>query len=345
MARGRREDLLPGRHEVRLVAAVAGGPLGGEVGDAVDVRHVAVRRADGDRAVGVAGIVDRETEARRGGAAIARVHVAVAGVAGGHDDHHARAHELVHLDADRALSAREPLGLEVVADADVDAVDARRRPWPFSSPTYCSAEMMLLATPLPSSLRTLRLSSLQRGAIPAMRGSGSSWCVISPSLSRIARDAVDRLRLRPLLLAGDDARDVRPVAEVVLQRPLRSRPETVKSRCRSDESSRMFSCLPKCGWSPWMPESTTAQTISSPTAEKAALAASAFTVRQDRFTAARSRSRARCGRSGVRPPRCDRRRRGSRRARAPRTRTGWSRSWPRRRPDPPCPCHASRSPA
>ena len=48
---------------------------------------------------------------------------AVAGVAGGDDDDDATPHEAIDLDAERALAAREPLGLEVVPDAQVHAVN------------------------------------------------------------------------------------------------------------------------------------------------------------------------------------------------------------------------------
>src|SRR5688572_25565065 len=44
-------------------------------------------------------------------------------VAGRHDDDHARVHETIHFDAQRALAAREPLGFKVVADAEVDAMN------------------------------------------------------------------------------------------------------------------------------------------------------------------------------------------------------------------------------
>ena len=64
-------------------------------------------------------------ESHAGGhrAAERRLREAVAGVAGGDDHHHAAPHEPIDLDAQRALAAGEPLRLEVVADAHVDAVN------------------------------------------------------------------------------------------------------------------------------------------------------------------------------------------------------------------------------
>ena len=98
------------------------GPFRGEIRDAVHVRHVAMRGADGDREVGVARVVDGERHPRAG-RADRRLQRAVAGVAGGDDHHDAALHEPVDLDAERALAARKPLGLEIVAEAHVHAVD------------------------------------------------------------------------------------------------------------------------------------------------------------------------------------------------------------------------------
>jgi hypothetical protein len=78
--------------------------------------------ADGNGEVGIARVVDRQGEAGAG-EALARGEVPVAGIAGGDDDDDARAHEPVHLHADRALAAGEPLGVELVSQTQIDAMD------------------------------------------------------------------------------------------------------------------------------------------------------------------------------------------------------------------------------
>ncbi len=86
------------------------------------MRHVAVRGADGDREVGIARIVDGQRHARAG-RADGGFQRAVARVAGGDHHDHAGLHQPIDLDAERALAAGEPLRLEIVAEAHVDAVD------------------------------------------------------------------------------------------------------------------------------------------------------------------------------------------------------------------------------
>ena len=112
----------PGRDEVGLQPAVAGRALGGEIRDAINVRHVAMRRADGDGEVGVARVIDRQSHSRAG-RADRGLERAVAGIAGGDHDDDAGFHQAIDLDAERALAAGEPLRLEVVAEAHVHAVD------------------------------------------------------------------------------------------------------------------------------------------------------------------------------------------------------------------------------
>src|SRR5206468_1924772 len=89
------------------------------------VRHVAMRRADRDRELGVAGVVDRHGEPDVRSAAVLGVHGAISGVAGSDDDYYYRPHEAIDLDAERALTACEPLCVERVADTEVHAVDTR----------------------------------------------------------------------------------------------------------------------------------------------------------------------------------------------------------------------------
>ena len=55
-----------------------------------------------------------------------RAHVAVPGVACGHDDHYATPDEPIDFDAERALPAGEHLSVEVVADAQVHAMNAQQ---------------------------------------------------------------------------------------------------------------------------------------------------------------------------------------------------------------------------
>src|SRR5262249_17524883 len=63
-ARKRSGDLLARRHEIGFDAAVAGRSAARKVTDAVRVRPEAVRRADGDDGVGVAGIGDADAVVR-----------------------------------------------------------------------------------------------------------------------------------------------------------------------------------------------------------------------------------------------------------------------------------------
>ena len=116
----------PGATRSGLARPSPVGPLRGEVRDAVDVRRVAVGGPDRDGQLGVARVVDGERPPGRAGHAAERVlRLGVAGVAGGDDDDDAAADQPVDLDAQRALPAREPLRVEVVAEAEVDAVDAQ----------------------------------------------------------------------------------------------------------------------------------------------------------------------------------------------------------------------------
>ena len=94
------------------------------------MRHVAVRGADGDGQVGVAGIVDGEVQPRSDDALLLALREAIARVAGGDDDDHARADQPVHLHAERTLPAGEPLRLEVVPHAQVDPVHEDPPPVP-----------------------------------------------------------------------------------------------------------------------------------------------------------------------------------------------------------------------
>src|SRR6185436_15174131 len=83
-----RLDLLAGRDDVGLYPPVAGRAAAGEVADAVRVRLEAVRGADGDDEVGVAGIGDADAAIALGRRPLGRLVLDVALVAGrGHDDH------------------------------------------------------------------------------------------------------------------------------------------------------------------------------------------------------------------------------------------------------------------
>ena len=87
------------------------------------MRGFAVRGSDGDGEGGVAGIVDgvREDD---GGLALLGGKDAIAGVARSDHDDDAALHEAVDFDTERALTAGEHLGVELIADAEIDAVDA-----------------------------------------------------------------------------------------------------------------------------------------------------------------------------------------------------------------------------
>src|SRR5215475_75021 len=116
------DDLLSRSDHVGLEAAVTRRALGREVGHAIDMRHVTVCRPDRNGECRVSGIVDGQVLPGGSHLAAQRLIEAVAGVPGRHHHDHARPHEAIDFDAQRALPAREPLGLEVVTDAHVDAV-------------------------------------------------------------------------------------------------------------------------------------------------------------------------------------------------------------------------------
>jgi hypothetical protein len=86
--------------------------------------HVTVRRSHGHREIGVSRIVDRQSETGGNRAPGRALRKSIAGVAGRDHHHDTGLDEPVHLDAQRALAARKPFRLEVVADAHVDSVHA-----------------------------------------------------------------------------------------------------------------------------------------------------------------------------------------------------------------------------
>ena len=81
-----------------------------------------MRGAHRDGQIRVARIVDGNVLSSANGAARKRLVVAVTGIAGRDDDHHAGADQPVDFHAKRALPAGEPFRLEIVANTHVDAV-------------------------------------------------------------------------------------------------------------------------------------------------------------------------------------------------------------------------------
>ena len=122
VVRERRADALAGRDEVGLQPAVAGRAAAREEADAVGVRPEPVRGADGDHAIGVAGIGDAE----RGIAlvrAVLGLEVLVAAVAGRGDDDDAAVHQPLALVADRRAAAGVVAHVVRDRQAQVGAVD------------------------------------------------------------------------------------------------------------------------------------------------------------------------------------------------------------------------------
>ena len=78
---------------------------------------------DGDGEIGIAGIIDAQTHARRKRRSSGQIERSIAGVAGSHDNDHTRADQPFHFHTERALTAREPFGLKIVADTDVYTLD------------------------------------------------------------------------------------------------------------------------------------------------------------------------------------------------------------------------------
>ncbi len=197
------------------------GPLGREVRHAVDVRHVAVRRADRDRAVGVSGIVDAERETRRDGAAVDRVGVPVPGVPRRDDDDHARAHEPIHDVAQRTLSAGEPLRVEIVADAQVHAVNLDVLAVAVHAVDRLQRDDHVAHRP--ATVGAEHLEAHDRGLWRDTTDCGQRHDFASDRAGFVAmaRDRGDRLPVWDVgqrQLAGDDPRDVRPMAEFVDER-------------------------------------------------------------------------------------------------------------------------------
>ena len=112
----------PGATRSGFEAAVAGRAAAREEAHAVGVRPVAVRGADRDHAVGVAGVGDAE----RGVAleqALGGLEVLVAAVAGGGDHDDAAVDEALALVADRRAAARVVADVVRDREAQVRAVD------------------------------------------------------------------------------------------------------------------------------------------------------------------------------------------------------------------------------
>src|SRR5215213_7792958 len=124
-ARDRRGDLFARGHEVGLHATVAGRAAAGEIGDAVGVGLVAVGGPDGDHALGVAGVRDRDLAVALGGARGHGVVRAALVARGGHHDG-AAAEQALALVAHRGAPARVGADLVVERQREVDPVDDRR---------------------------------------------------------------------------------------------------------------------------------------------------------------------------------------------------------------------------
>ena len=122
LARLARNHLLARCDQIRFDPAVSGRTLGREVRHAIGVRHVTMRRAHGDRELRVAGVVDRQRQPRRRGAVLWLVTMPnpelPAATTTTTPDRTRRSTST----QSGTLTAREPLRLEVVADAQVHAV-------------------------------------------------------------------------------------------------------------------------------------------------------------------------------------------------------------------------------
>ena len=81
-----------------------------------------------NREIGIPRIVDCHAQSGLDMALVHALRETVTGIAGSDDDDDPRFHEPFDLDAQRALAARKPLGLEIVPDTQVDAVNRIRRP-------------------------------------------------------------------------------------------------------------------------------------------------------------------------------------------------------------------------
>ena len=114
--------------------------------------------------------------------------VPIPGVSRGRHDHYTRAHELVDFDAKRALAAGEPLRLEPVPDAHVDAVDQNASPVAVDLLDVRERRDQIARLALAVGPSTFRLSSLHLGAMPeiavrfsSMRGDDLAGLVALPA--------------------------------------------------------------------------------------------------------------------------------------------------------------------
>ena len=152
----------PGATRSGLGRPSPGGPLGREVGDAVDVRHVAVRGADGDRASAFPGslmVSERPAATEPRHRSTYRIRCCPP-----RRPRPRRTARADRLPAQRALAAGEPLRVELVSDAQVHAVDAQHLGSPLtSSRMYCMRPDHVAGASPASSSSTLRLTSLQYG--------------------------------------------------------------------------------------------------------------------------------------------------------------------------------------
>ena len=104
--------------------------------------------------------------------AILRYQRAVAAVARRDDDDDARFDQAVDLHAERAVAAGEPLRIERIAEAEVDAVDFKLAPVVIDQLYVRDGRDDVARIPMPNSSSTFRLTSWHLGAMPLTVSSG-----------------------------------------------------------------------------------------------------------------------------------------------------------------------------
>src|SRR4051812_3636520 len=107
------EDLLARRDEIWLEPPIAGRPFRRKVRYAVNMGAVAVSGTDRNRELRIPGIVYGEVQPRCDDAPCLGLHEAITCVTRSDHYDYPRAHQTVHLDAERALAAGKPLGFEI----------------------------------------------------------------------------------------------------------------------------------------------------------------------------------------------------------------------------------------
>jgi hypothetical protein len=185
-----------------------------------------MRRTNGDRAIGVAGIIDAQRQTSGDRATRDCVLVSIARVSRRDNDHNARTNHAIDHVAQRALSAGKPFGVEVIADAQIHTVDLQVFSVPVDAIDFLERGDEIAHLPVPFLVEHLHAHDR------AFRSDATNVRQRDDVVHHVARfvlmprDRGDGMRLltgrdiRCVQLAGNDARHVRSMTEFVDERAL-----------------------------------------------------------------------------------------------------------------------------